>query len=79
LMLALKPSGFIEGMSPRRYWIRDLYLEDAETMYVPSLLFTEPANALRYIDGLDSTDVINAVKAPGKPAPESSQRPRGLR
>jgi len=38
-------------------WIRDLYLEGAVTIYAPSLLFTELANALRYVDDLDSTDV----------------------
>jgi len=70
---------FVEGMSPGRYRVRDLYLEGAVTIYVPSLLFTELANALRYVDGLDATDVINAVEAPGKPTPKSSQRPRGLR
>jgi len=52
-----------EDESREMRWIRDLYLEGAVTIYVPSLLFTELANALRYVDGLDSTDVINAVEA----------------
>jgi len=43
--------------------IRDLYLNGRLTIYVPSLLFIELANALRYVEGLNSTDVINAVEA----------------
>jgi len=46
-----------EDESREMHWIRDLYLEGAVTIYAPSLLFTELANALRYVDGLDSTDV----------------------
>jgi len=52
-----------EDESREMRWIRDLYLKGAVTIYVPSLLFTELANALRRVEGLDSTDVINAVKA----------------
>jgi len=62
-----------EDESREMRWIRDLYLKDAVTIYAPSLLFTELANALRYVDGLDPTDVVNAVEAPGKPTPKSSQ------
>jgi len=43
--------------------IRDLYLKGKALIYVPSLLFVELANALRYVKGLTPTDVINAVKA----------------
>jgi len=52
-----------EDESREMRWIRDLYLKGAVTIYVPSLLFTELANALKRVEGLDSTDVINAVKA----------------
>jgi len=43
--------------------IRDLYLKGKVTVYVPSLLFIEFANALRSVKGLNLTDVVNAVKA----------------
>ena len=43
--------------------IRDLYLKGKVTVYVPSLLFVEFANALRSVKGLTLTDVVNAVKA----------------
>ena len=43
--------------------IRDLYLKGKVTVYVPSLLFIEFANALRSVKGLTLTDVVNAVKA----------------
>ena len=43
--------------------IRDLYLKGKVTVYVPSLLFVEFANALRSVKGLNLTDVVNAVKA----------------
>ena len=43
--------------------IRDLYLSGRVFIYVPSLLLVELANALRYVSGLTSTDVVNAVKA----------------
>ena len=43
--------------------IRDLYLKGKVTVYVPSLLFVEFANALRFVKGLTLTDVVNAVKA----------------
>lgn len=43
--------------------IRDLYLEGKISLYIPSLLFIELANTLRYIKGLTSLDVINAVRA----------------
>jgi len=52
-----------EDESREMHQIRDLYLEGAVTIYVPSLLFTELANALRYIEGLDPADVVNAVEA----------------
>jgi len=43
--------------------IRDLYINGIVIIYVPSLLFVELSNALRYISGLASTDVINAIEA----------------
>ena len=43
--------------------IRDLYLSGRVAIYVPSLLFVELANALRYVSGLTSTDVANALEA----------------
>ncbi len=43
--------------------IRDLYLKGKVAIYVPSLLFIEFANALRFVKGLTLTDVVNAVKA----------------
>ena len=43
--------------------IRDLYLKGKVAVYVPSLLFVEFANALRFVKGLTLTDVVNAVKA----------------
>jgi len=43
--------------------IRDLYLKGKVAVYVPSLLFIEFANALRFVKGLTLTDVVNAVKA----------------
>jgi len=43
--------------------IRDLYLKGKIVIYIPSLLFIELANALRYIKGLTPIDVVNALKA----------------
>ena len=43
--------------------IRDLYLKGKVAVYVPSLLFVEFANVLRFVKGLTLTDVVNAVKA----------------
>jgi len=43
--------------------IRDLYLKGKVAIYVPSLLFVEFANVLRFVKGLTLTDVVNAVKA----------------
>ena len=52
-----------EDESSEMYRIRDLYLEGKITIHIPSLLFVELANALRYVKGLTSTDVANAIKA----------------
>ena len=43
--------------------IRDLYLKGKVAVYVPSLLFVEFANVLRFVKGLTLTDIVNAVKA----------------
>ena len=51
----------VESSEMRR--IRDLFLSGRVVIYVPSLLFVELANALRYVKGLTSMDVINALKA----------------
>jgi len=41
----------------------DLHLSGRVAIYVPSILFVELANALRYVSGLTSTDVVNALRA----------------
>ena len=51
----------VESSEMRR--IRDLFLRGEVVVYVPSLLFVELANALRYVRGLTSMDVVNALKA----------------
>jgi len=43
--------------------IRDLHINGIVIIYIPSLLFVELSNALRYIGGLTPTDVINAIEA----------------
>ncbi len=43
--------------------IRDLFLEGKLAIYIPSLVFVELANALRYVKNFTASDVINAVKA----------------
>lgn len=43
--------------------IRDLFIEGELKIYIPSLLFTEFSNALRYIHGLTPLDVVRALNA----------------
>jgi len=43
--------------------IRDLHLKGEITIYIPSLLFIELANALKHVRGITPIDVANAVKA----------------
>ncbi len=52
-----------EEESSKMRKIRDLYLNGKVIIYVPSLLFIELANALRYVEGLALRDVVNAVEA----------------
>jgi len=51
-----------EDESEEMYRIRDLHINDAVTIYVPSLLFVELSNVLRYISSLTQADIINAVE-----------------
>jgi len=43
--------------------VLELHLSGRVAIYVPSLLFTELANALKYVGALTSTDVVNAIEA----------------
>ena len=43
--------------------VRDLLLNNEIRAYVPSLLFVEVSNALRYVEGLDREDIIRAINA----------------
>ncbi|MEM2213260.1 MAG: type II toxin-antitoxin system VapC family toxin [Candidatus Nezhaarchaeales archaeon] len=43
--------------------IRDLLIEGKLEIYIPSLLFTEFANALRYTSGITAKDVVKALNA----------------
>ena len=43
--------------------IRDLIIENEVKAYVPSLLFIEVSNALRYTEGLTPEDVVKAINA----------------
>jgi len=52
-----------EDESREMHRVIDLHLSGRVTIYVPSLLLVELANALRYVSGLTSTDVINALEA----------------
>ncbi|MEM2384933.1 MAG: type II toxin-antitoxin system VapC family toxin [Candidatus Bathyarchaeia archaeon] len=43
--------------------IRDLFIEGKLEIYIPSLLFTEFINALRYTSGITAGDVVKALNA----------------
>ncbi|MEM1582657.1 MAG: type II toxin-antitoxin system VapC family toxin [Candidatus Bathyarchaeia archaeon] len=43
--------------------IRDLFIQGKLEIYIPSLLFTEFANALRYTSGITTEDVVKALNA----------------
>lgn len=43
--------------------IRDLFIKGELEIYVPSLLFTEFTNTLRYTSGITAEDVVKALNA----------------
>jgi predicted nucleic acid-binding protein len=43
--------------------IRDLFIKRKINIYIPSFLFIELCNALRYISGLNENDVLRALNA----------------
>ncbi|MBS7653109.1 MAG: type II toxin-antitoxin system VapC family toxin [Candidatus Bathyarchaeia archaeon] len=52
-----------EDEHPEMRELRDLFLEGRLEIHIPSLLYTEFSNALRYIHGLTSIDVVRALNA----------------
>jgi len=52
-----------EGETPEMRQIVDLYKKRRVSIYTPSLLFVELANALRYTQGLTVNDVFDALGA----------------